>query len=68
MKGRKYIWIALGISLTITVILALLILYGPNLNLDSIMSLIGEVQANDGGDEIPDRIFVGYIGKVLLGA
>jgi len=67
MKGRKYIWIALGISLTITVILALLILYGPNLNLDSIMSLIGEVQANDGGDKIPDRITVGVIGKLLLG-
>ncbi|HIE36835.1 TPA: hypothetical protein EYP83_01600 [Candidatus Geothermarchaeota archaeon] len=67
MKGRKYIWIALGISLTITVILALLILYGPNLNLDSIMSLIGEVQANDGGDKIPDRRLVGVIGRLLLG-
>ena len=65
MTGKKMVGIALAISLIVSAILAVIIILGPTLNLDQILSFLGEIQVNDGGKEIPDRIFVGIISNLL---
>ncbi len=61
MTGKKMVGIALSISLLISAILAVIIILGPTLNLDQILSFLGEITPFDGGDEIPNRRLVGII-------
>ena len=59
--------IALAISLIVSAILAVIILFGPTLNLDQILSFLGEIKLTDGGDEIPNRKWVGLIEAFIFG-
>ena len=67
MTGKKMVGIALAISLIVSAILAAIIILGPSLNLDQILSFLGEIKLTDGGDKIPDRTLVGLIKNAILG-
>ena len=65
MKGKKMIWISLGIVFAVVALLFIVAVLQGHLNFNEVLSTFGNISPNDGGDKVPDRVFVGLIKSLL---